>query len=874
METDTRSASSSQTPGSDGHFESFLAALAASPSPYRPPSLASGDVFAGRYRVERELGRGGMGAVYLATDMELGRKVALKLAAGRQSETELVRLQQEAKLMAQLSHSGIVTVFEAAASGDDIYISLEFVPGGTLRDWMDLGRRPWREVVAMFLPLAETLAAAHAAGVVHRDFKPQNVLLGMHGDPRIADFGLARSVAARQTLRAPILADAVTTRPGSVLGTPAYMAPEQARGRTATAAADQFAFFVTLYEAICGRRPFPGTTMPAVLESIEAGPPRATPGMPRALAELVRQGLRNDPEARHATMGSVASQLETVLHARRRRARNIALLAGGILSTGGGFWLAPSVVEPCGPDALATSMLGRWDDATRKQISRRSGESTAQKLDTYHDDIADSRLDSCRAHAVKQTISDTDFALRSACIDRAEARLSGVVEDIAAHGPPGLDPTPLLQDLGRCEDTVVLRRYEGSLASTSRFSTTTQDTANREGLRLLTLAHARARRGEDPTELATQAQALGHQHGLHAVEAEALLLLAGHADDPTRTSERLAQAEALTDNALPVSISVGIAMERSNVALRLGKTELAAAHVSHAQSLARLDVEDLTEQARLELDLVQEQLNLATGDTGASVDALLRISKALPKGSSHGLFAHSLLADAYADQLQLDEADDAYGDALAHPLAREASTRAPLQLNRASLFVFAARPEPALASLRAFEAMYPEGAPSHLLAHTLVIRAGVSRLQSRHDEARQHAHEALLAFRSQSPAHPSIPHVLDELTRIELAQAKWRPAFDQSQAAMEAWETLGLATGPDAARTLVLMSGALLELGHPGKAAAAAQASLDIFQVHDRPTTEIAAAQLALSAAQRETSPTTLSTCESPLVAQCRNAPK
>ncbi|MBV1856967.1 MAG: serine/threonine protein kinase, partial [Nannocystaceae bacterium] len=533
METDRRSARLSETPASEGQFESFLAALAASPPPYRPPDLASGDVFADRYRVERELGRGGMGAVYLATDMELGRKVALKLAAGRRAQTELIRLQQEAKVMARLSHPGIVTVFEAAASGDDVYISLEFVPGGTLRDWMDLGRHSWRDAVAMFLPLAETLASAHAAGVIHRDFKPQNVLLGLQGEPRIADFGLARSVAARETLQAPVLADATTTRTGAVLGTPAYMAPEQALGLTAEQAADQFSFFITLYEAIAGKRPFPGKTMAAVLESIESGPPRTAPGMPRALAELVRQGLRNDPNTRHASMDSVAAQLANVLHARRRRVRNTALLAGAAIAAGVGFWLAPGGMRPCQPDVLAAAMTSPWDASTREQVSQRAGDPTAKKLGSYRSDIAQTRLETCRAHSVAQTLSDTDFALRSACLDRAEARLSALVEDVATHGPQGLDPTPLLQDITRCEDTVVLRRYEGSLASTSKFSSTAQDNANREGVRLLTLAQSQRRRGEGLTEFAIAARSLGREHKLHAIEAEALLLLAADADDPT-----------------------------------------------------------------------------------------------------------------------------------------------------------------------------------------------------------------------------------------------------------------------------------------------------------------------------------------------------
>lgn len=869
---DTRSANPSETPSSEGQFESFLAALAASPPPYRPPSFADGDVFADRYRVERELGRGGMGTVYLATDMELGRKVALKLAAGRRAETELVRLQQEAQVMARLSHPGIVTVFEAAASGDDVYISLEFVPGGTLRDWMDLGRRPWREAVEMFLPLAETLAAAHTAGVIHRDFKPQNVLLGLQGEPRIADFGLARSVAARETLEAPILAQDTSTRTGAVLGTPAYMAPEQALGLTATAAADQFAFFVTLYEAITGGRPFPGKTMPAVLESIESGPPRHAPGMPRALAEVVRRGLRNASKSRHPSMDAVATLLRNVLRARRRRVRNTALLAGAMIATGVGFALAPAGIEPCQPEVLAASQSTPWDEITRAQVSRRSGEATAGKLEAYRDNITLTRLETCRAHAVEQTLSDTDFALRSACLDRAEARLSGLIEDVAAHGSPGLDPAPLLQDVARCEDTVALRRYEGSLASVSKFDTAAQDSANREGLRLLTLAQSLDRRGEDPTDLARQARSLGRQHGLHAVEAEALLLLAGDADDPAVVSARLDEAEAVTDDALPVLISVSIAKDRSNLALRLGKIDLAAAYISHAQSLARLDVGGMTGLARLELDLVQEQINLETGNTSQCIETLLRIADALPSDSGQGLFVRSLLADAYMDQLRLAEADDAFARALEHPLANEPAARAPLLINRASVLVLAGRPDAALTSLDAFGASVPDGPPVHLQAPALAVRAGIARLEGRYDEAREHAGAALVSFTSMSPAHPSIPNVLDELTRIELAAEQWRPAFDQTQSTLDAWTALGQPNGPDVARTLVLMSRALFELGHADKAAGTAKASLDILQTHGRPADELALAAIALATAEGNEDPDAEAACKVSQLAQCREA--
>ncbi|MBV1859573.1 MAG: tetratricopeptide repeat protein, partial [Nannocystaceae bacterium] len=334
--------------------------------------------------------------------------------------------------------------------------------------------------------------------------------------------------------------------------------------------------------------------------------------------------------------------------------------------------------------------------------------------------------------------------------------------------------------------------------------------------------------------------------------------------------ERLDEAEAVTDDALPVSISIGIATERSNLALRVGKTDLAAAYVSHAQSLARLDVAGMTQQGRLELDLVQEQINLATGNTSTSVEALLRITDALPKRSEHGLFARSLLADAYVDRLQLDEADRTYARALEHPLANGPEARAPLQINRASALARAGRADAARASLDAFEATYPGGAPVYFQGPALATRAAVLRLQGRHTEARERAHEALQLFLSLSPSHPSVPSVLDELSRIELGQEQWRPAFDRAQAALEGWEGLGLANAPQAAGTLVLMSQALLELGHQDKAAGAAEAAVEIFKAHGRPAAEIAIAHLAVAAAQGEPNPSAQAVCDASELAQCR----
>jgi len=826
-----------------------------------------GECFAERYRIERELGRGGMGAVYLATDLELGRKVALKFAAGRRAETELVRLQQEAKVMAQLSHPGIVTVFEAAAAGDHLFVSLEFVPGGTLRDWVDCERRSWREVVAMFLPIAEALAAAHAAGVVHRDFKPQNVLLGLDGRPRIADFGLARSVASHDTLEAPLLTTDATTQTGAVLGTPAYMAPEQARGERAKAAADQFAFFVTLYEAVVGTRPFPGKTLAAVLDAVEAGPPRECPGMPNALAKIVRRGLADAPGDRHRDMAAVATALADVLHGRRRRIRNAVLTVGLLGAAVLGFAAAPEVAEPCQPALVGASLAEIWNDGTRSRVLEHSGPETADALQHYSDGLASARLEACRAHAVEQTLSADDFALRNACLDRAEARLAGLLDASDAL----TNPLDLLQSVDRCADTVVLRRHEGALASVSTFDTVAQDDANREGIRLVMQAIALSHSGEDPTEPARQALALGREHGLHAIAAEALVLQAVASDDPTQSSALLDEAESLTDQALPVSVTVHIAMERSNLALRLGRVDVAHAYLAQANNVAKLDVGGIDRRTRLELDLIRAQVDLARGKALGSAETLRGILDRLERDDPQHLFAQSLLADALVDGLQLAEADRAYARALQHPLATDAMTRAPLQINRASALVLAGHAEDAAASLDAFERDWPGDPPAELAAPTRLVRAGVARLNGALDDAREHAGAAAELYASVSPSHPHLAHVLDESARIELEAHAWRAAYEHTQAALEAWYAQGDPESPDAARTLIAMSTAMLALGHPDEAAEAAQTALAALQSNGRPDAELALATLALAAARGTEAEQARRICEASELAQCRS---
>src|SRR4051812_10268762 len=255
------------------------------PQPPRQPGepLPRGSAV-GRYVVLERIGSGGMGVVYAAYDPELDRKVALKLLrpdrAGAAGEAAL-RLQRGAQAIARLSDPHVVAVYDAGTFGDQVFVAMELMEGRTLRQWLGEGKRGWREIVDVFVAAGRGLAAAHAAGLVHRDFKPDNVLLGTDGRVKVADFGLARPVGdadpgggeaalmespgSRGLLATPL------TEWGVAMGTPAYMAPEQLRGERADARSDQFSFCVALWEALYGRKPFAGESFREMLDAERRG---------------------------------------------------------------------------------------------------------------------------------------------------------------------------------------------------------------------------------------------------------------------------------------------------------------------------------------------------------------------------------------------------------------------------------------------------------------------------------------------------------------------------------------------------------------------------------------------------------------------------
>src|SRR5579859_4175924 len=225
----------------------------------------------GSYRIESQLGEGGMGTVYRALDTKLNRPVAIKFLSGDLADAAaLRRFQREAQMASSLNHPHILTVHDAGEFEGRQYLVTEFVDGGTPKDWAKAEKRTWRQTVELLTDVADGLAAAHEAGMTHRDIKPANILVAKNGYAKLADFGLAKLTDTTPEDVTRTLA-AEPTRPGMIVGTIAYMSPEQALGGPVNTRSDIFSFGVLLYELLAGRRPFAGTTDREVLQTIIHG---------------------------------------------------------------------------------------------------------------------------------------------------------------------------------------------------------------------------------------------------------------------------------------------------------------------------------------------------------------------------------------------------------------------------------------------------------------------------------------------------------------------------------------------------------------------------------------------------------------------------
>jgi tetratricopeptide (TPR) repeat protein len=470
----------------------------------------------GRYLILERVGQGGMGVVYAAWDPDLGRRVAIKLLRTDKTHAEgrtvgQARLLREAQAMARVTHPNVISVYDVSTLGDSVFVAMEFVDGGTLKKWVKEQPRGWREVLDVFSAAGRGLAGAHGAGLVHRDFKPDNVLIGKDGRIRVTDFGLARLADEEEvgTHRPTLPAMAAVaenaelaqlTQDGVVVGTLKYMSPEQLHGAAPDARSDQFSFCVALYWALYGDWPFDRQRSPRGADSAQgssqkgtsrpsqrAGDPRPVDPVtgayeppkdskvPGFIRRALMRGLAPEPTNRFASMEALLAQLEY----RPRRNRMVAAAATLALVAGlGGYgWYAHAASQR---QALVCTgaeqqLAGVWDDAARRQVTealvatKRPGAAEVASrvtgmLDGYAKGWVETSTEACRATRVRGEQTEALLSLRVVCLERRlkdVKAVSGVLASADAElVEKAVDTVSLLPSLRSCSDVASLSQVE------------------------------------------------------------------------------------------------------------------------------------------------------------------------------------------------------------------------------------------------------------------------------------------------------------------------------------------------------------------------------------------------------------------------------
>ncbi|MBK9754583.1 MAG: serine/threonine protein kinase [Nannocystis sp.] len=568
----------------------------------------------GRFMILGALGEGGMALVLRAYDPELDRKVAIKVMRadlyGERASIGQQRMHREALALARLSHPNIVQVFEVGSLPGGVFIAMELVQGVNLRTWLKGQTRSWREVVEVFRQAGAGLQAAHRAGIIHRDFKPDNVLVGDDGRVRVLDFGLARPEGeAELQERGPLTfsQEQLVTQAGSLIGTPAYMAPEQHLGLPADARSDIFGFCVSLHEALHGRRPFVGETADEVRRRVLAGEITVGPreaGVPAWLRALVLRGLQLDPERRPASMDAVVAELSRDHAATLRRWGVGAAFVGLLLG-----WVGTSVVSSDRPrcDQVAARFVGVWDPGRRAEIGAaligsRIGNAAATwarvapALDAYAAAWVSESTARCLAEDSGERVHNE---LGQLCLERRHAEFTALVEVLARSDAEivehAVEAVGQLVAPARCGD-------RASLAVTAAVLPPEDPVAVAALRQRLVVVEAEERAGhdaavlEDSSALVDEARALGYAPLL----AEALLrrgsLLArgaAYAAADAALIEAYAAAEAAGDDLLRAE---ALLLRVEVVGFNMAQPDLVAAWVPAAIALVqRLDPDSALE---------------------------------------------------------------------------------------------------------------------------------------------------------------------------------------------------------------------------------------------------------------------------------------
>jgi tetratricopeptide (TPR) repeat protein len=840
----------------------MLQLLAAAPSrhSHETVGLGPGSVLTEHLTIERHLGSGAMGTVFLAHDSRLQRHVAIKVHL-RTGDREVAKAEREARALARISHPNVLAIHEVGRIGPRLFVATEYVEGETAETWMRTDHG-WRRVVEVFAAAGEGLAAAHEAGLIHRDFKPSNVLIGRDGRVRVADFGLARPSTDGRVRPSPsMLTDAAATRDSGeqtraetasmtqrVAGTPAYMAPEQFEGHP-SARADQFSFCIALAEALTGARPYgdhPSHAATPADFSLARGP-RGRP--PRRLVKLLRKGAALDPEDRFASMHDLVIELRRSLSPRQHLAVAGALVLAS-LSLGTMWLVGQDDAQLCaGADERVTEV---WNEARAAELEAAFASAHPSagagawaplpaRIDAYLDAWTREREASCRATHVTGTQPERALEQSMACFDRRLAELDATLRALARVEGSAVSEAwraiPDRSELASCRDMSELAAWaEGSAlnpeyAADLAYARTLQILGKvelaREELARLTARAEQTR--DEPARLRAefgQARALldagevetaerlvetnywaARRSGLEREERQAALLMATieilRRREPAaarvwlRLSSELGGASRLSDDAVWLDALVLQEEGEPEAAIEL----LVAA-------LDQLDDDEV--EARLRL---LDGLNTAYDASGQPQKALETIDSALALTSSlsgeYGSVVWPLLSNRglMLDRLARHEESIAahrQAIALAEALhgrsfvdAHGISLNLALALSNQGDYEAALELLPDI--LESTRARFGDEHPD--VALVLEVRGYALRSVGRVEESLADFHAALaIARASLDPSHPDVARYLQHIARSSRLLGRREAEAEAAVAAVRAYEAAGQA---DYARTRV-----------------------------------------------------------------------
>ncbi|MCA9716998.1 MAG: tetratricopeptide repeat protein [Myxococcales bacterium] len=800
----------------------------------------------GRYIIDARIGQGGMSVVYRARDPELNRVVAIKLLRGRETESARTtsrrhrRLLREAEALARLSHPNVVTVYDVGVHEDQVFIAMDLVRGTDLKRWR-LDQKPgWREAVRVFIEAGKGLAAAHDADLVHRDFKPANVLIGDDGRVQVIDFGLVKrsdssasddhtltrerrdtptevftapgELAGEGTVTGSAFTDDLT-RAGAMLGTFAYMAPEQFTHAQVDALTDQFSFFVALYEVLYGQRPFAARSREElayrVVEGVMVPPPKGR-AIPRWLRKICLRGLSTDPRRRYPTMRAALDALERGLARRGRRALALAftgaLAATALLAFGGGKLLRGG--DPCAAsqheylDAAAVDELRGAVLGTELPYAERTWSQLERSLETLADERTRAAQITCVDRSQRR-LDEHALQLRERCladVDREVAALAGDLLDTPKTvTPDAIDRVAELPDPTRCLDDAVLARAQEALG-TPRVRDARRDELTqllREQLDAvarserdgdynhgLALARAATDAADNLGDTTLRARAWHLRGSLELLTGDAAAARSSH-DKSARLSERFKKH--------PLWVRT--------IADRIASMALAEARLDDGAWWAL--------EAQRAIDHLAHS-GVAEGDLLASIGTLHESRGEYDKALDFQQRALQLRARSYGDE---------------HPKVAESLSDLGALLTRLERY------DEALASLqRALEIRRAAFGEQHPRVAASLNNLGALYISTGELEAAERAHQQALEIKRQTLGehHPSVAVTRHNLGWLAHKRERYEDALTQYQAALEILERVVPDDHPDLALTLNAMGVALKRLGRLDEALVAYRRALEI----------------------------------------------